>query len=405
MTRGSGNVTNTSAPGSGGDFVREPDAPPVTDGHAAQFPLEPGFGAPAIRVQGNKIVDANGQVVRLRGFNHSGTEYSCTEGWGVFDGPHAMVMPRTIVKAMASWGGNTVRVPLNEQCWLGINGIDPRVGGENYQKAISEYVALLNEHGLVVVLDLHRGSPGGAKARKQEPMPNRDHSIGFWTQVATAFKGRGSVAFDLYNEPWPQDENFRSDAAWRCWRDGGCTETSQNTGRPYTAAGMQELVDAVRSTGATNVVFLGGIHWAEAMAKWLTYKPNDPLNNLAASFHSYIGNTYCASQACYNKELAPIMARVPLVATEVGPMDGADGRCGPEGPSELPTELLDWLDARAAGYLGWTWNPWESCHALITSFDGTPTSIWGRHLKERLVSEIRPATRNRVPTNQNPRPS
>jgi hypothetical protein len=35
---------------------------------------------------------------------------------------------------------NVVRIPLNEDCWLGINGVNPAYGGYNYQKAIGDFV-------------------------------------------------------------------------------------------------------------------------------------------------------------------------------------------------------------------------------------------------------------------------
>ncbi|HTE84599.1 MAG TPA: glycoside hydrolase family 5 protein, partial [Dehalococcoidia bacterium] len=40
--------------------------------------------APTIRVSGNHIVDANGNIVQLRGVNRSGAEYACAEGWGIW---------------------------------------------------------------------------------------------------------------------------------------------------------------------------------------------------------------------------------------------------------------------------------------------------------------------------------
>jgi hypothetical protein len=50
--------------------------------------------------------------------------------------------------------------------------------------------------------------------------------------------------FDLHNEPHPDNNRIRE--ASRCWRDGGTCR-----GMSFQAAGMQELVTAVRGTGAT----------------------------------------------------------------------------------------------------------------------------------------------------------
>src|SRR5213079_2182449 len=131
--------------------------------------------APAVHVQGNRLVDSGGRPLRLRGVNRSGAEYACAQGWGIFDGPSDSAS----VAAIASWRANAVRVPLNETCWLGINGVAPAYSGDNYRRAISDYVARLNRAGLVVILDLHWSAADTAKALSQAPMPNRDHSPEF----------------------------------------------------------------------------------------------------------------------------------------------------------------------------------------------------------------------------------
>src|SRR5579864_5735189 len=94
-----------------------------------------------LSVVGNHLVD-NGNTVVLRGVNRSGAEYACDQGWGIFDGP----ADDPSVAAIASWGVNAVRVPINEDCWLGINGIAAAYSGANYQSAIVAFVGLLRNH-------------------------------------------------------------------------------------------------------------------------------------------------------------------------------------------------------------------------------------------------------------------
>jgi len=357
-----------------------------------------GLHVTALNVRGNQIVDQDGAPVRLLGFNNSGAEYACIEGWGIFDGLNSnnTRMPAQVVSRMASWkGANTVRIPLNEQCWLGL-GVQPAYGGPAYQDAIHDYVRLLRDHGFIVVLDLHRSAPGQAQSLEQEQMPDRDHSLTFWSQVASAYKDDPGVVFDLFNEPWPYGE-VDSPRAWQCWRDGGCELTSQNGGQSYIAAGMNELIATIRTTGARNVLAVGGIHWAEMLNRWLDYRPSDPLDDLIASFHNYAYNRFCKDAECYDSVLAQVAATVPLYAGEVGP-DIVDVTPGQE-PSECPSRsvghtgfserILDWLDAHDASYTPWSWNGWGDCYSLITSYRGTPTPIWGREVMERLARNAR----------------
>ena len=319
--------------------------------------------APALHVQGNQLVDSAGRVVRLRGVNRSGTEYACAQGWGFFDGPSDSAS----VQAIVAWKANAVRVPLNETCWLAINGVAPAYSGDAYARAISDYVALLNRAGLVVILDLHWSAAGTAIALGQAPMPDRDHTPEFWREVATAYGSNNRVIFDLFNEPFP-DNNADTPEAWRCWRDGGTC-----TGMTFQAAGMQELVDTIRSTGATNVIMVGGVQYAASLSSWLASKPSDPRNNIAASWHIY-NFSWCNTKTCWDQGAAPVAQQVPLVLGELGENDRG---------SAFVTALMNWMDARQGSYLAWSWDVWGDPLDLIASYDGTPTS-YGQTFKARF---------------------
>ena len=72
----------------------------------------------------------------------------------------------------------------------------------------------------------------------QAPMPNRDHTPEFWRQVATAFKDNDRVLFDLFNEPYP-DNNADTPEAWRCWREGGNCQRDEISGGRDAGAGRR----------------------------------------------------------------------------------------------------------------------------------------------------------------------
>lgn len=94
--------------------------------------------------------------------------------------------------------------------------------------------------GFAVILDLHWNAPGAQNAVEQLPGPDLDHAPLFWTQVATAYMSYSNVRtrhgvrlrvelscslidqviFDLYNEPYEDNNAVNSTAAWKCWRDG-----------------------------------------------------------------------------------------------------------------------------------------------------------------------------------------
>jgi hypothetical protein len=280
---------------------------------------------------------------------------------------------------MASWQVNAVRIPMNEDCWLGINGAPQAYSGAAYRNAIAGYVGTVQSAGLVPILELHWTGAGSTKATGLQPMLNRDHSVDFWQQVAEAYKSNTGVIFDLHNEPYP-DKNRDTAAAWDCWKNGTTSAnavTCPGGGMSYQAAGMQEIVNIVRSTGAANPILLGGVRYANSLSQWLAYKPQDPAGNLLAAWHVYNFNV-CNSPRCYDANAAPVAATVPLVASEIGQDD-----CG----SEMLTKLMSWLDAHQAGYLAWTWDTWGSACgrlSLIADHAGTPTA-YGRIFKEHLA--------------------
>ncbi|MHB8466830.1 MAG: glycoside hydrolase family 5 protein [Acidimicrobiales bacterium] len=348
-----------SRPSSPAPQPRSTPPAPAASPQVAPIPAAaPDTGAPTVRVAGNTLVDGAGHPLRLLGLNRDGTEYACAQGWGIFDGPSTDAS----VATMASWRINAVRVPLNEACWLGINGLDASRSGATYQRAIADYVSLLHGHGLVVVLDLHVATPGSTTAVDNLPIADADHSPTFWRSVATAYKGDRSVVFDLFNEP--------HGIAWACWRDG-CKTAG------YEGAGMQSLVDAVRSTGATQPLLVGGVGYAGDLTSWLDYRPKDPAGQLVASFHTY-GDYPCDADCL--AAVANVAASVPVVSGEIGDKDCTHAYID---------KYMAWADTHAVSYLAWTWNSgqgWD-CSAgptLITDYNGTPTGFgvgYRDHLK------------------------
>jgi hypothetical protein len=328
-----------------------------------------------VRVEGNHLVDASGKTLVLHGVNRSGTEYACQGGYGFFDGPSS----KRSIHFMKTWKINAVRLPLNESCWLGINGIDDKYAGDNYRRVIQSYVSKLNGAGLYVIIDLHLAAPADEQAHGIIPMTDADHAPDFWRSVASFFADNHSLIFDLYNEP-------HGDITWDCWLNG-CDVPSGGTGAfnedhpPYHAAGMQELVDAVRSTGATQPLMAGGLDYSRTLAEWLSHQPVDPLHQLTASEHNY-GRLAPCGGGC-KKAILAVKQQVPVIVGEVGETD-----C----KTHYIDKWLPWADRHGLSYLGWTWDAvkpgsWTCAGgpSLIENYKGKPTAFgigFRDHLKE-----------------------
>jgi hypothetical protein len=368
--------------------------------------------APAISVSGSQLVDGSGQPVQLRGVNRSGSEWACTvdvgqplRGYSIFDGPSYVgantTQPQSMFDAMRSWGINAVRVPVNEHCWLGDEPEqNPAFTGAAYRNAITAYIDQLGANGMYAIIDLHVVGPNSNDNLDAAllPMPDADHAASFWTQVANAFKSRTHVLYDAYNEPnfWEFGGSpAQLEQQWACWRDG-CNIDPFGAAPAYTTLGMQGIVNAIRATGSGQPILLGGIGYAKLLHRWLAYKPSDPAANdaLVASFHNYPDDG-CTDEACWNGVIDPIrLAGFPVVTGELG-----QAGCG----RDYVDRYMNWADAHGGiSYLAWTWNEtdhpssgWQ-CGVLdggpsvIRAYDGTPTEVFGRAIREHFLARAAP---------------
>jgi endoglucanase len=327
--------------------------------------------AKGLHVVGNRLLDGKGRLVRFRGVNRSGTEYACIQGWGIFDGPNGAAS----VAAMASWHVNAVRIPLNETCWLGINGVKRSLGGAPYRRAIVAYVRLLHRYGMYAELSLMWAAPGGYRATYQSAAPDADHSPAFWASLAATFKHDPNVVLAPWGETIVNED---------CFLHGGiCEATFGPENQRYRVAGMQQAVDAMRRAGYRGVIAIPGIDYANNLTHWLSHKPHDPRGQLIAEAHVY-GKNVCSTTACFDATYLPVARRVPLIFGETGnTYDDSD--CG----SGYVSGFLRWADAHRVGYETWTWNTWGTCGSLISSFTGAPHGEYGAWVRSYYALRAR----------------
>jgi hypothetical protein len=331
-------------------------------------------------VDGNRIVDArSGREFVPRGVNWSSFEYACAQGWGTsaLDTMVARDPYGSEAAMIADWGANTVRLPLNQDCWLGTRGApvsdqyDERTV-ETYRADVHSFVKALNRAGMVVILDLHSRKRIGQPEFGNLAMPDGE-SLAFWTSVGSAYEDNPSVMFDAFNEPYSRYNSsgtrYLFDLTWKCWRDGGCEapvedDQTASVGRvTYPVIGMDAVVGAIRGAGATQPILLGGLDYANDLSHWLEFAPDD--DQLIAAFHSYDFKE-CNDATCWNDVLGEIADSVPVLASELGAQKPDDG---------YVDTYLAWADQHHEGALFWVWadHPGDPM-ALVADDRGTPTA-------------------------------
>jgi endoglucanase len=408
--------------------------------------------APSIKVAGNQLVDDHGSPLQLAGVNVAGVEGVCVQegfqqgstadrpgpvfdfGGPVADPPTGQVQlpPQSYVDAIASWHVTAVRIMINEMCWLGRGrpGANPATApipdahyyAAAYQQAIIDFTNALHAQGIAVLLTLgdnpcpsDNATPPGSEYSpcddNDQVMPDADNSVDFWTSAATVFSDDHAVLFDLFNEPHINRHEPLVDDRWGCWLNG-CNVP----GEGWRTAGMQQLIDAIRATGATNVVVVEGLSYASDLGEqatpdlpangWLdpATRPVDRISppQLAASNHIYTG-TFDATDrgcpngsdaACWSYHLSPIAAMVPLMTGEFGEWDcdtSSAAMDAYERWADSAETLPDGSSRAPVSYLAWTFNADYGCYqgnsTLLLSYDWNSTpNVAGEAFRQHLIS-------------------
>jgi hypothetical protein len=372
-------------------------------------------GTFSITVCGNKFVNQAGQAVVLRGVNTEGTQYDCANaGDGFFDDSTITGTNfSTEIAALKAWGINVVRVNLNEECWLGINGVPSTTSalGSNgynaYANAMGSYVSALNAAGIYAEVDLHLNAPGSeliADAGNddfQNPLPESNSDL-FWKSVGTYFANNHAVIFGVFNEPFPPNATVDEDttSGWNCDLNGctvpDYTDTSNYSQIPsatYAGEGMRQMITDIRSVNTSAPLLVGGPDFAGDLDDWLaTFYPGgvsiDPDNKLAASVHIYYpaNNSPCSlttsvatacpgtsSGALSNDGLLQVAAVTPVEIDELGDFGCSASSLAPflaSVDAANDTGLVD------IGYVGWAWTTSSCDPNLITSYTtGAPSTM------------------------------
>ena len=107
--------------------------------------------------------------------NRAGTEYTCIHNLGFFDGTGTNFAAEDAeIASMADWGINSEMITLNEDCWLGVNGVPAAYSDPNgppspgcsavqcpYANAIENLVKTDEAHGIYPVISLFALASGG----------------------------------------------------------------------------------------------------------------------------------------------------------------------------------------------------------------------------------------------------
>lgn len=309
---------------------------------------------PALHVQGNHIVDDNGNTVVLRGASRWSLEFSCGDGhFNVSD-----------FLAMKSWGMNTVRLPLNENYFL-----FPSLCQNQYMNTFQTAIAHAESQGMYVILDLHWVSPYDDTGRGGLFPLTDSKAKGVWQQLAQTYKNDNHIIFEPFNES--------HDISCDTWKNGGevtsksGTTNIGETGGTYSGVGIQELISIIRNEGAQNMIIAGPTQGGD-----LTCLKTDPLqdNNLVYRVHLYNFNT---SVSRWPAQFEWLESKAPIIAGEFDITD-----------PDLALAIINHFESIQTGYLAWAW---QGCTYMTADCNGTPTDQW-KAIHDTMLAASQKAT-------------
>ncbi len=332
-----------------------------------------------LKVVHTQLANRRGERVRLRGVNAASLEWTSDGEGHILD---------TVRVAIKDWHANVIRLPLSQDRWFG-KAPEQKDEGKAYRALVRQVVDLCAGQGCYVILDLHWSDAGEwGKNIGQRVMPDQN-SLAFWKDLAAAYKNHPAVLFDLYNEP--------HDVSWDVWLAGGkVTERNRRTGTELTfeAVGMQPLLDAVRATGANNVIIAGGLNWAYDMSGFLKGKQlSDPNGNgVIYANHTYPIKGDTVEQWVTKMEV--VTKKIPIIVSEFGTEEKGAASAGPRAAQWVRDVL------RALHDHDWDWTAWDlhprAGPRLIADWKYTPTPVFGVPVKDALAGKF--PTKEQPPT-------
>lgn len=271
-----------------------------------------------LNVQGNKIVNDQGQQVILKGVNIADPEHLNTKS-----NERPGISARIIANAATeTYHAQVVRLPIlpGNPSYPTEGFFGPINGREIYfKKHIEPLVNELTSKGIYVIIDLHYISD------YQNLFPQVKE---FWTFMAPKFNNNPYVIYEIFNEPILPDN-------WTTWKN--------------TIA--QPATDLIRAIAPNNLILVGGPYWSSHMAGAAT-------NPVTGKNIVYVAHVYSnQSLATWEKQYTPVINKYPLFVTEWGFEQG-----GTEGGTLIYGQQFEsWMRSKNLSWTVWSfdilWGP------------------------------------------------
>jgi hypothetical protein len=358
--------------------------PVISTGSLALLDL---LGTDSLHTEGKYIKNATGEVFVPKGVNYADFIDSPDGHWHLSTGEQLWstwnpTAAQQNLDVMQDWGVNTVRTLATVEWW------DSNTN--DFRGHIKDWITWSGERDIYVVFGFWRVSGSGVRVSQPYPpyttlaednaiIATPEDFVNVWQSVASELKNYPNVLFNLWNEP-------TGDAVW------------------FSTA--QQCIDAIRATGAENLIVIEGdtgvlpdawnnpsrwsLKWIEdypltgsnlVYSPHMYWSPDDwGLNWPDMSYDSLVEGygTDCLFDYTLNN------LSKPLYVGEIGANLWYSG-------DNLVKELewfsnsLKFLDSRGIGYTAWTWRQPGQMYFLFDYGANFPPSDMGEIVKADML--------------------
>lgn len=190
-----------------------------------------------LSVQGNKLIDQNGQTVQLTGISTHGLQWY-----------PQYVNKDTFEYMEKQWGINVIRLAMYT---------DPSVGySKEIHNRVKEGINYATELGLYVIVDWHILSDNNPNIHKVE-------AIEFFKEIAEEYKENNNIIYEICNEP-------NGNVTW------------QRDIKPYA----EEVIGEIRKIDKDSIIICGTPTWSQDV-DIVAESPIEGYENIMYSLHFY----------------------------------------------------------------------------------------------------------------------
>ncbi len=252
------------------------------------------------------------------------------------------------IDSLASWGFNTVRLPMHYNLFTFPIQQEPVQMQDTWLttgfEMVDSLLAWCKANNMHLILDLH-AAPGGqgkdanisdynpAYPSLWQSAENKRKTIALWKKLAEKYANEPYIAaYDLINEPnW----------AFRGANQNGCDESDNAEIEQF----YKDITSAIRSVDTTHIIIIEGNCWGN------NYNGIEPTwdNKLVVSFHKY----WNATDASTIKSILDIRNKynVPIWMGESG-----------ENSNQWFYETIKMLEENN---IGWSWWPMKKINSVV----------------------------------------